>query len=293
MYYMRWTYGVWAASNALVVVVPILTVLHSYHWLVAYSLLWLGFRAGLRWWWTEERHHMFLRHFCAEFYTTPELSAPPTRDRTIFAVAPHGLFSAGIGMLAGFRLRTGIHKLVAPLLLACPGFGDFLRTPGLEFDPANRAAMQRLTSAGKNIVLLPGGFTEIQHTTRFRYSLYVPTGYLAWACRTSYTVVPVLSLGENELFSTWTLTRAGHFGHRRWVIPLLVPYWDHRVPIMLCYGTPIACTPQDDVSAVRIRVQQEYVRLLRENVDVYCTRCNEVVAHERVHPSQFTITFLS
>ncbi len=178
-------------------------------------------------------------------------------------------------------------------MVYCPGFGDLARAK-MGFTSVSKTNMVRLMQRGENIMMVPGAYQEMLTTRPFRYTIHVPTGYLALAVRHGYTVQPVLSLGENETFSVlgpppscWPLLL-------RWLawipIPLVLPYRDHNALIVNYHGAELARQDTETVPMFRERIIMEYTRLWRDNLPSYVVARNRLSRESPVDPEQYSLT---
>lgn len=225
-----------------------------------YRLLWkLGITQRLRsasfWRWAG-------RYFPVTLRATAPL--PPEEGPYIFACHPHGIL--GISHMTNFGTEaTGFNETFPGVPVHLLGHRAFFRIPFLRewvlahgTSSVEKRTMIRLLGEGRSVVLAPGGAKEslecVPHTMRL--FLGQRRGFAKLALQTGAALVPVLSFGENELYSTvqfeqGTLMRRLQEGLQRrmgFALPVFCglrwcPLMPKRRPITTIVGAPVRPPP--------------------------------------------------
>jgi len=108
-----------------------------------------------------------------------------------------------MNMNRGTNPYYNVRVLGSRFILNSPIYGLLMRLWGVE--GVHSGNMHRLMRANKNIGLIPGGFEEATLTTPHALRVYIKKrkGFIKFALRYGYKLVPVLLLGENQVFNTF------------------------------------------------------------------------------------------
>jgi len=224
-------------------------------------------RGGFRWAWrcglTRRLRNSALwrapaRYFPVKLERTAEL--PAKEGPYIFVCHPHGII--GIAPMTHFGTNaTGfedvfpgidVHLLGHSAIFRVPFFREWVLLHG--HGTVDKTCCLRLLSQGHSIALAPGGAKESLDCTpgSMRLLLKSRKGFAKLALRAGATLVPVLSFGENEVYSTIRLA-PGSFGRRvqdalqarlGWAVPLffgrtLLPLLPRRQKVASIVGAPV------------------------------------------------------
>ena len=152
---------------------------------------------------------------------------------------PHGIFSFGFFILNSHLKDLGFNSVVvgAPFVqYFCPVILTLFDILGFEYVGATRAAVDREMKQGRNICIVVGGFEEATLTRYKEELLYLKDrkGFVKYALRHGYGLVPVYGIGENDLY--WNLQMFSKF--RVWLssgkfqIPGVLPWGWSVLPFM-------------------------------------------------------------
>ncbi|XP_025066928.1 2-acylglycerol O-acyltransferase 3-like [Alligator sinensis] len=157
------------------------------------------------------RRRRIWTHFCDYFPIKVVRTAPLPPGRSyVLGAHPHGIACAGAFAVlcpeaAGFpRLFPGLRPVLAPLrgLFLLPGYREYLMSAGM--CPVSRASLDFLLSRpGVAVGIVVGGAAEALDSApgSYRLTLLRRTGFVRVALRHGACLVPLLSLGEPELFA--------------------------------------------------------------------------------------------
>lgn len=188
----------------------------------------------------------------------------PTGDTTyVFGVHPHGIHCTGLAELANpyndfaklFPNVSGrkLTGLVASVIFKIPVVREMFLYMG--YVDASRSIASKALAAGQSIFVCVGGEEESLLTTPGKdiYVLIKRKGFIRLALSHGASLVPVLGIGTNEAYTTYSALFKSrvwlqkNFGialpifHGRWFSPL-----PHPVPIKVVVGEPIP-TPKPDI----------------------------------------------
>lgn len=135
----------------------------------------------------------------------------PSSDTIIVSCHPHGVMAASRMLLYGglwenlFPRHTKRRALAARPLFYLPVCREFTLWSG-GIDARKETALQSLRS-GKSIFVFPGGSEEIFLTKRDEICLLLEKrkGFIRLALETGSDIIPVLAVGEEELFRVFRL----------------------------------------------------------------------------------------
>lgn len=244
--------------------------------------------------WSNELHNNYIYNQCCKFYYTPIYNDDDTtQTNTLITIFPHGMFCVGYSMSGCVKAGTKYYKAVSNILLSLPMFSSWMRK--LKFTSIDKNNMKTIMERGDNISILPGGFNEILLLRKYEYNIYIPTGFIALSCKYGYTIKPCLSLGENETFSTLSPPKflwKYLFRIMKVIpVPLSIPYWVHRVPVVILYGEPIECHPGDNISEIRDKLIVTLTKLFEDNIENYCNYRNKLKIQPSVNVNDYSIHF--
>lgn len=163
-------------------------------------------RVGLsRWlrrgvWW-----RVCARYFPASAHKTAEL--PAEQGPYVFACHPHGVFGVATQTTLGTdatgfdRLFPGVevHLLGLRPIFNVPFFREWVLLHG-HATPGAKTILAILRS-GQSVALAPGGAHESLNAFPGTYSLTIRRGFVRVAMQGGAKLVPVVSYGENELYT--------------------------------------------------------------------------------------------
>jgi len=219
-------------------------------------------------------------------------------SRTLFAVHPHGLLTAGYtwnmfwnldfhemtGRI-GFLLDENLRLKSAGFRLMCDWYAGPKRWAGA----ATKRVMLEAMAKGETLALLPGGFQEATICERGVERVYIKkrAGFVKYCLQHGYAIVPCYTFGESDTYTTFTpllrprlalaarnIPAAAMFGN--WRCPLL-PH--AGVELVTCVGDPlqlpcIAEPTKEDVAEWHAK----YVAALQQTFDKYKAQANKADA---------------
>lgn len=244
--------------------------------------------------WNNDLHNNYFYNQACKFYYTPTNNDEVIpQSNTLITTFPHGMFCIGYGTSGSYKAGTTYYKTVSSILMRLPFFSDWLRK--LKYTSIDKNNIKTLMERGDNISMLPGGFNELILLRKYEYNIYIPTGFIALACRYGYTIKPCLSLGENETFSMLSPPKFmwKYLFRLMKVIsfPLSIPYWLHRVPVVILYGEPIECHHGDNISEIRDKLIITLTKLFEDNIENYCNYRNSLKIQPSVNVTDYSIHF--
>jgi hypothetical protein len=210
------------------------------------------------------------------------------KNRVLVAHFPHGLFCCSFIMNSDIfdNLRIGTFKiLVFKYLMYVPVFGSLIKKYGAH--SCDKRSMKEVMQRGENIMILPGGFNEIMMMENYVYNIYIPTGFISYCVKFNYQIIPVLNLGENEIYKVYPFSRfmwkfISTYIFKYVKFPLFFGYGKFLsfipfdVPVLSLYGNVIDCNPKenencrDAVSRIHGELQKSITELFEENIEEYC-----------------------
>lgn len=206
------------------------------------------------------------------------------RGPVLLCYHPHGVFcgafSGSHGVLHPGLAKQGVNFCLASALYHMPLFRFFVVGLFGNIRDAGKDSMQSCMEKEQHLALLPGGFEEASITTPGRETVYVQkrTGFIKLALQYGYTLHPVYSFGENELFHNFvpeSLPFSWRFAVNRFKIPIVLPWGRWWCPLMpkqnaclhTVVGRPIPCPrirAEDITKKLVLEYQKKYVaELLR------------------------------
>lgn len=228
------------------------------------------------------------------YYKLPKEEIKPN-SKMLISVFPHGIFCWGFGILGGFNCSYSSYKVITNILLKTPLIGYWLEK--INCIGVDKPSMTKVMNNDNNIMILPGGFNEIMTTRKFEYNIYIPIGFIVLSCKHEYSIMPCLSLGENEVHSVLTFPKflwPYIFKFLRKIpLPLALPYWFRRVPVWPIRGNVIKCQNTDDPNDIRDKIKIELERIFNENINEYCEFRNSLNTLPKVTPDMYSIYFIT
>jgi hypothetical protein len=285
--------------------IPLLCALHTIYArnlyaLATYAVYEISFKTCIDLFFTQEIHNnIFYKDLCKLYYSPMEnhtlVKTTAPKQSKMIASFPHGLFCGGFNIAGGCRSGTSFTALVASVIVNIPCFGDWLKVIG--FQTISKSNMQRLMNNKENIIIVAGGFNEIFMMRKYEYNIFIPSGFIAMAIKQEYTIIPLLSLGENETFSvitppkfTWRWLQSMM---RVFPVPIIFPYAGHRIPVIPIYGDGIECKPTDDVEEIRQQLKKSLEDIFKNNIEEYCRYRNDLKIKPEVNSAMYSINFYS
>jgi 1-acyl-sn-glycerol-3-phosphate acyltransferase len=97
-----------------------------------------------------------------------------------------------------FGTKRVLHATAHDVLMAAPGLGDYFRLAGVI--PASRAGVSAALSAGRDVVIWPGGDVDAMRSWRRRDEAVLGErmGFVRTAIRSGVPIVPVASVGGHD-----------------------------------------------------------------------------------------------
>ena len=212
-------------------------------------------------------------------------------SKKLIVTFPHGLVCIGYMLAGSISYKMNFKKCVSILLFYLPLIGDYIRT--INFTSCKKTNVISLMKKKENIMLLPGGFNELYMTCKYEYNIFIPYGFISLAIRYNYTIIPILSLGENETFDCLTLhKRSWHYIKyimKYITVPLIIPYKENRIPVINYQGEDIVCNKDDDVYVIHSKIKNSILNLFKNNIKEYVDYRNNLNVKPIVKVEQYTI----
>ena len=215
------------------------------------------------------------------------------KSKTMISVFPHGIFANNFNLIGGAKAGTSFKKCISSILINIPIFGYLLEK--LDFVDISKTTLNNLMQKKENIMILPGGFNEVFMTKPYEYNIFIPRGFIKYACKYNYTIIPVLSLGENETFYAITPPKFLYnflFKFLTYIpVPLALPFSSNIVPIKIFYGEKIICNPEDDIEIIRNKMIEEIKNIFHKNIEKYVKYRNKLNIKPIVNSEMYKINF--
>lgn len=205
-------------------------------------------------------------------------SIQPT-SKTLLCVHPHGILCCGWTLAASSQafLPSKMSWLVADILTYVPFFSNLMIPLG--GGSAAKKNMLRLMSEGENIALLPGGFEEATLYVKDTHRVFLSRrkGFINYALRHGYTIIPSYVFGEEQTY--WTLNGATRL--RLWLNQFHIPsvlffgtWWcgfcPRRVPLTLVLGPGLSVTRVPEPTPAQVEaLHTRYVTALVKLFDTH------------------------
>ena len=200
----------------------------------------------------------------------------PPPPSCLFIWQPHGLISVSSVMfntgLCKHPNYRGNHAVTLPFYHYLPVVGDVVRYLGSI--PSDSVSITKTLQKGESVSVMLGGVREMLTAEGKHMKLYIRkrTGIFRIALETSTPLVPVLTYGENEVFSRsneWWATELNKLLHSYTGMAIGIPTWktlqnwfelSYRPlkPIVTHVGSPISAT--GDISTLR----NTYIKAVEE-----------------------------
>ncbi|KAJ8600759.1 hypothetical protein CTAYLR_006095 [Chrysophaeum taylorii] len=170
-----------------------------------------------------------------EYYRRAELHLPkslPT-EKAILCYSPHGVVSLGFNVNGVWARELELYKatwyvstffFVLPVISQIVGWHSNLSTP-------SRENLEKQMRTGRNIAIIPGGFEEATICVRGEERVFLRhrKGFVKYALRYGYSLVPVYTFGESETY--WTFP---------YVLKFRLMLNRYKIPGCAFFGNPIA-----------------------------------------------------
>jgi hypothetical protein len=174
-------------------------------------------------------HRKFLRAFNG--VTTIRLDAPyDMSSKVIYCFHPHALVANGFGLsvyaASASRSSRITLAIATSLYWLNPAFRWFVNIHGCDLCTVRSKDLQERMKKGLPIAICPGGIAEVLLMSKNKdvYFLKRRRGFLRLARHYEYTVIPILALGESQLYDNALpiSRRVGRIA-ARYAIPLVWP----------------------------------------------------------------------
>ena len=133
-------------------------------------------------------------------------------SKCLFLFHPHGYLATGLylSICTNPIIQTSV-LVGSRMALAVPWGGIIMKYLGVE--GANPSNFEKLMLEKKNISLVPGGFEEATLTRYGKNRVFLKNrkGFIKLALKHGYTVYPIYTFGENDLFYSLTNEKIGLF----------------------------------------------------------------------------------
>lgn len=160
----------------------------------------------------------------------PAPGASKDKKRQLFCYHPHGIMSLGVCLL--MEQRPDIRCCGGPVLYhAAPLFRLGVEgLMGIKFGSVAPSDLHGYMGKGETLMLVPGGFHEATITCSGHERVYLKNrkGFVKYALRYGYDLVPVYTIGEHDVMSN----AQGGWGWRFWLN-------NHGIPAVLPVGYPL------------------------------------------------------
>lgn len=204
-----------------------------------------AFWGGLQGWFPEGMEVLYVG-------TTPEPEPePPSKGekrKRLFCIHPHGIYT--LGALALPDHVPEVRLCIAPYLYHfAPVFRVVAELLGVKLGSTGPRDLKRLMEKENSpMAIVPGGFEEATVTCRFTDRVFLKTraGFIKYALRHGYDLVPCFTVGDSDMFSNpqgawkfrWWLNGLSIPAVLPWGFPVL-PLLPKRVHVKLAIGPPL------------------------------------------------------
>lgn len=173
---------------------------------------------------------------------------PSSRERRLFCIHPHGIYTLGALTLPNHMPE--IRLCIAPYLYHfAPAFRIFAELLGVKLGSTGPRDLKHLMETKNTpMAIVPGGFEEATITCRGTERVFLKTrgGFIKYALRHGYDLVPCFTVGDSDMFSN----PQGAWKFRWWLnglsIPAVLPFGfpvlpllPKRVRVKLAIGAPL------------------------------------------------------
>ena len=215
-------------------------------------------------------------------------SSEEEKNAILLSYHPHGVFPVNYYLSGAcceplFRVNPNIRFLIASALYNAP-LWKFLVSWLDKFDSAEKKSMTNLMEQRKDIALLPGGFEE---ATIYRYGVHriylkKRTGFIKYALKYGYTLIPVYTFGEELNY----YNLPGFYKFRLWLNKFHIPgvvFWgklaglgfsSHKM--VTIYGQPLKCPKIENPTSEQVH----------EYHDMYMSRVKTVFEENKARCGQ-------
>jgi len=181
----------------------------------------------------------------------PQTASERNGRREMICFHPHGPFLGPMGIMALADEKPEVRLLSSPFLYYCaPVLRIFLQLINYRVGSVARSDMNAMMKAGDSpLMLVPGGFYEatISCAGHERVFLKKRMGFVKYALRHGYDLVPVYSVGESDLMANpqggwkWRFLLNGLEipATLPWGFPLLPLLPRRGVPLVIAVGPPV------------------------------------------------------
>eukprot|EP00388_Colpodella_angusta_P012711 GDKJ01032160.1.p1 GENE.GDKJ01032160.1~~GDKJ01032160.1.p1 ORF type:complete len:479 (-),score=89.60 GDKJ01032160.1:57-1493(-) len=198
----------------------------------------------------------------------------------MYAIHPHGVFSTSLMVLVNYYPDFHNTKMImAPFMHYAHPIFKLLTQPLMKSASSSKKDLQKVMRNKENLAIVPGGFQEASLTQRGTDRLYFHkrSGYLYYAIKYGYDIVPVYMFGENDLFHTI----GGGYNLRFWLNHLHIPTvlfagWGGTflpIPtrVMVVVGSPVSLPENNEIKDRELvkNVQYQYFNALNKLFDTY------------------------
>jgi hypothetical protein len=187
--------------------------------------------SGLELWFPSFSIHY--EHRFATGYREASKSRP-----SIYCYHPHGLFSIGAVLLAADLISRG-EKIAFVTSSHMRWFNPLAKLmmdiAGIQIVGATSAEVQAAMRKGeRSLILVPGGYEEAVFTQNGFERLFLTSrlGFVKFAMRFGYNLVPVYAFGENDLYSTLPIVSTIRDALAKYKIPVAIFFGHPNLPIM-------------------------------------------------------------
>lgn len=166
----------------------------------------LGFMQKIFGYWWKEKHGLI---YLDE--ETKELIQSPKEERILICFAPHGItaVSAAIhGFLDPNLQKMNVKVFTHQNMFFVPFFGMMCNKLGL-YSISGKVLNQEMKKNGtQRLLIMPGGGEEMIYWQPNQHNLYLKNrkGFIKYAIRSGYSVLPVYTFGGTELYDSTFLT---------------------------------------------------------------------------------------
>ena len=271
---------VWLVPHFMVVLISCMVVLCEFGMLC--TLIGLLFSCGCvtykaREGFTRWLHKIFLRTFNGVSVYRLDLGYNSTNP-VMYCFHPHAMVANGFGLGMLSVLNTSGHPVTIAVARSLfwlnPVFKWLVNSHGIDMCTVSRADLQRKMARGRIIGICPGGFEEALLMRQYRDVVFVKKrcGFLHLAYYYSYTVVPVVTFGESQIYyNVLPLSASRKRTAARCGIPLVWPRGSNRIsfnPIQprnglrIVFGEPIVISHVENVPAAYDNLHDRYIERL-------------------------------
>ena len=273
--------GIWFTTHAVLALGMYLLVAEEWRLLVIYGIC-LIMANGIRYPKDQDVIDFFVPAFEQGFggvqLVRNDVGRRTHETPTMYCIHPHAIVANGLGLAMHDCVMRGEKVTLATASILCwfnPLFRWFVNSMGCDLASVSRDSLARLMRNGANIAIIPGGFEEVMFMQPGADVVYLRNrmGFMRLAIQYGYSLVPVYTFGESELYHNglslphWLKTVSA-----KTRLPLVIPrgcsWWNMmpcvpRMGLRIVFGEPLTTVPECNPTRATVhKVHQQYIEAL-------------------------------